>query len=97
LPTAVRAGKAAQTSREIPGKDELLAAGGLDRAGHARVVVGIDRRTVNDFDARQCFDELWDRGTPHAVACCCGNDDWQISAFADRAKATTLCFSSPVE
>ena len=64
-----------------PGKDELLATSGLDGASNAFVVEGIDRRTVDDRDARQCFDELGERGTPHAVACRGGNDDRQLQRF----------------
>src|SRR6202040_832962 len=50
------------------GKDQLLATSSLDRAGYARVVEGVDRRTVNDLDAGQRFDQFGERRTPHAVA-----------------------------
>src|SRR5881275_1915933 len=60
------------------GKDQLLATSSLDRAGYARVVEGVDRRTVNDLDAGQRFDEFGERRTPHAVARRRGNDDRQL-------------------
>src|SRR5260370_10230789 len=49
------------------GKDQLLATSSLDRAGYARVVEGVDRRTVNDLDAGQRFDECEERQAAHAV------------------------------
>src|SRR5260370_22444316 len=58
--------------------DQLLATSSLDRADYARVVEGVDRRTVNDLDGRQRFDEFGERRTPHAVARRRVDDDRQL-------------------
>ena len=52
------AGKAAQTSNEMPAKDQLSAAGILDRLGDGRIVVGIHRRAVDDIHPRPAAERV---------------------------------------
>src|SRR5690242_18582349 len=78
LPTAVIAGKAAQTSSEMPAKISFLRP--------------VDHRTVDDRDARQRFDEFAERRTPHAVARRRGCDNRQFQCFCSSGQGHDVVF-----
>ena len=46
-------GKGRADLKRDTGEDQLLAARRLDRASHASVVEGVDRRPINDLDANR--------------------------------------------
>src|SRR6266478_2809866 len=77
LPTAVIAGKAAQTSSEMPAKISFLRpVASMARATRASSKALTEERSM--IDARQRFDEFGERRTPHTVARRRGNDDGEL-------------------
>jgi hypothetical protein len=78
---AVMAGKAAQTSREMPAKISFFAAGGDHSLRDLRIVERVDRRAIDDGNARQRLHEFWKGRAPHAVACGRRDDDRQFQGL----------------
>jgi len=70
--------KTLRLSSSITSKDQLFAAGRLDCMSDARIVERVYRGPVDDLDARRRLDKLGESGSPHAVARCRCDDDWQL-------------------
>jgi hypothetical protein len=89
------AGKAAQTSRDRPAKmSSPRPVASMARA--TRVVVGVDRRAVDDLDARQRLDQSGIVG-PHMLSrAVVVTTTGSLRALAALAKATTLCLSRAI-
>jgi hypothetical protein len=91
------AGNAAQTSREMPAKISFLRSVAVNGLSHLRIVERVNRRAIDDRNARQRLDEFWEGRAPRAVARGGGNDGRQFQRLGRFGQPDTLCFSSPVE
>src|SRR2546425_11806483 len=74
------AGKAAQTSREMPAMISFLRPV-ASIAAATLIIPGIDRRSVDDLNARQGLHQLREGRPPHAVSGGGGDDDRQLQRF----------------
>ena len=78
---AVMAGKAAQTSREMPAKISFVRPVALIARGDLGIVEGVDRGAIDDRNAGQRLHEFRKGRTPHAVARGGGDDDRQLQGL----------------
>ena len=74
------------------GKDQLPAVGRFDCVCDLCIIVGVDRRTVDDFHPGQSFDQLGNGRSPHAVPGRRSYDDRKLQCLRGFGEADDVMF-----